>query len=146
VITGRKLYHRLRRVDVHLRINGDRLAFDAPIGAITPDLRESMLAHKTELMAVVAGDYVPAALALVMAVPDAERRNTLAEWFDERVSTSEYCEGLTAGAAQRQAYIDLARRVERMIAMPSAFKVTFQTDSGKGTVDSHSIPRKAHSQ
>ena len=110
--TGRRLYHALRRAGVLLSADGQRLAFDAPAGALTPELRGLMKACKPELLAVVRGDYMRAALALVLDDPDPDRRDALAEWFDERAGVAEHDGDASRGEAERGAYIALCRAVE----------------------------------
>jgi hypothetical protein len=39
-----------------LEVRGDRLHVDAPIGLITPELRDSIARHKPELLAMLAAD------------------------------------------------------------------------------------------
>ena len=40
----------LRRCDVRLSVNGDRLVVNAPTGAITPDLKEELRLHKAKVV------------------------------------------------------------------------------------------------
>ena len=44
---------------VRLTAHGDRLAFDAPSGVVTPDLRGLLKAHKPELLAILAAPVAP---------------------------------------------------------------------------------------
>ncbi len=111
-MTARKLLADLRRAGVVLSANGDRLAFDAPAGVVTPQLREWIKARKGELLAVLNGDYPRAALALLLSIPDPERREALAEALDERVGICQHDGGMGRGEGERQAYIELARAVE----------------------------------
>jgi hypothetical protein len=114
-ITGWMLYHTLRQAGVVLSIEDGCLAFDAPVGAITPELRELMKARKADLLAVVCGDYLSAARELVLSVHDAGRREALVEWFDERAGIGEFDGGRSRSAAERSAYIYLSIVVERGI-------------------------------
>ncbi len=43
----------LRRAGVNLSAKGERLAFDAPAGVVTPELRATLQARKAELLAAV---------------------------------------------------------------------------------------------
>jgi len=52
-MTGTDLYAALRRRGVVLSVERERLAYDAPPGALTPELRAAMRAQKAELMAAV---------------------------------------------------------------------------------------------
>jgi hypothetical protein len=110
--TGRSLYHALRRGDIVLAANGDRLAFDCPVGVMTPERLTEIKARKPELLAVVRGDYLHAALALVLDEPDRCRQEDLAEFFDERAGIGEYDAGMDRYTAERFAYIHLCRAVE----------------------------------
>lgn len=49
----------LRRSDIHIRLDGDRLQCSAPAGALTPELRERLSAQKAELL-----DFLHKAYAL----------------------------------------------------------------------------------
>ena len=111
-VTGQNLYHALRRAGVVLSADGPRPAFDAPAGSLTPALRGLMKDRKSELLAVVRGDYPRAALALVLHDPDPGRRNVSAAWFKERVAVGENDGGMSRGEAERAAYIALCRAVE----------------------------------
>lgn len=110
--TGRKLLADLRRAGVLLSAKREGLTFDAPAGAMTPQLRAAVKAHKPELLAVLAGDYLGAAFALLLTLPDPAQREALAERFDERAGIHQYDGNLSRGEAERQAYIELARAVE----------------------------------
>lgn len=112
VWTGRRLWHALRRAGVVVSVNGDRLGFDAPAGAMTAELRVQMKAHKCELMAVVRGDYLMAAMARLASEPDATRREALTEWFHERAGMCEYDGAMDRDEAERAAYILMCRAME----------------------------------
>jgi len=42
-----------RRLGIRLTVRGDRLAFDAPRDAFTPEMREALVTHKPELLALL---------------------------------------------------------------------------------------------
>jgi hypothetical protein len=48
------LLNKLNAVGVVVSANGDKLAYDSPRGAITPDLLEEVKAHKAEMLAMLA--------------------------------------------------------------------------------------------
>ena len=48
-----KLIEELRSRGVVVEAAGDRLRVDAPKGAVTPELREALAEHKTEVMALI---------------------------------------------------------------------------------------------
>ncbi len=111
-MTLSKLLADLKRAGVVLSIDGGRLLFDAPAGAMTPDLLAAVKARKPELLAVLTGDYLGAAFALLVTIPDPQRREALAEAFDERAGICQHGGGMSRGEAERQAYIEVARLVE----------------------------------
>ena len=120
--TAAKLLTDLRRAGVVLSVNGDRLAFDAPAGAMTPAVVATLKARKPELLAVLSGDYLSAAAALLVTIADPDQRAELAYLFDERAGICQYDGGMSRGEAERIAYRDLARRMDPAadgVALPS---------------------------
>lgn len=110
--TGRRLWAALNHAGVKLSAHAGKLRFDAPAGTMTPELLAMLSACKAELLAIIAGDYLAAALALVASIDTPDERAAMAEWFDERAAIREYDGGMTRPHAQRLAYIDLAAAVE----------------------------------
>ncbi|QBS37116.1 hypothetical protein E1B22_03775 [Thermaerobacter sp. FW80] len=55
-MTAAALLTELRRRGVEVWADGDRLCYRAPRGALTPELREAVRAHKGELLAVLRSD------------------------------------------------------------------------------------------
>jgi hypothetical protein len=47
--------------DILIEAHGDRLKIDAPVGAVTPDLRAALTEHKLAILARLAGSAEPAA-------------------------------------------------------------------------------------
>ena len=111
-LTGRGLFLALLKFGIILTPIGDRLTFNCPDGAMTPNRLEAMKARKVELLAIVRGDYLHAASALLLDEPDTERRTALAEEFDERAGIGQYDAGLDRGTAERSAYVHLCRTIE----------------------------------
>ena len=109
--TARTLLADLRRAGVLLTAKGDRLAFDAPAGVMTADVRAALTTHKPEILAVLRGDYAGAAAALLASLPEPDRQD-LGYHFDERAGIGEFDGGMSRGDAERQAYIELGRAVE----------------------------------
>ena len=103
----------LRRAGVVLRAQSGRLTLDAPVGVITPALAALLKSRKQELLAVLCGDYLSAALALVAGFAGAEERLALAEQFDERAGICQHDGGMSRGEGERVAYRELARAVDR---------------------------------
>jgi hypothetical protein len=108
--TARALFHSCRRAGIKLVADGDGIRFDAPADAVVPV--KELRACKAEILAVLKGDYLTAALALLLRVPDHEQRADLAERFDERAGICEYDGNMSRTEAERQAYIALARVLE----------------------------------
>jgi acyl-CoA hydrolase len=79
---------------------------------MTRDMLATLKARKPELLAVLRGDYLSAAAALVMKIADPDYRAELVYLFDERAAICQYDGGQARCDAERQAYIELARAVE----------------------------------
>lgn len=52
-MTPQALLDELKQLNVKVSLNGDRLRLEAPAGVLTPDLREKIRQHKTELAALL---------------------------------------------------------------------------------------------
>src|SRR5438128_1879071 len=48
-----ELLSQLRDLDIYLWLDGERLRFDAPAGALTPDLRVQLAEHKAQIIALL---------------------------------------------------------------------------------------------
>jgi hypothetical protein len=87
-MTSVELLQTLQGKGVSLAIQGDRLRVDAPVGVLTPEMREVIAAHKTSLMTLMSQRHTePTQLPLVADVPDteleclrAQRDVILAQW------------------------------------------------------------------
>ena len=71
-----ELIKRLQGLDIHLKLDGDRLSVNAPKGAVTPELREELGRRKDEVKAFLAEqvpEYTPemfdAAIARITPQP-----------------------------------------------------------------------------
>jgi hypothetical protein len=109
--TACALFHRCRKAGIALAPDGDGITFDAPSNVQVPvdEIRQV----KPEMLAVLRGNYLEAAAALVSRLPDPRPRQVLASLFDERVRTLRQGGTMSGGEALRQAYVELARTVER---------------------------------
>ena len=88
----------LRARGVLLTVRGDRLAYDAPVGVVTPDLRELLKAHKAALLAILVDSSPPRPIPATegpQTHADAEWRRFLSVrstrpdnrgWYDPAVS------------------------------------------------------------
>ena len=113
-MTALDLLGDMRRRGVVLTAQGDRLAFDAPAGVMTAELRATLAARKAELMAFLAGKFAAAADALLATVDDNEAREALAYAFFERAGIAEFDGGMSRPEAEFAAYLDLAQAVENL--------------------------------
>ena len=108
--TARLLFHQCRRAGIILAADGDGISFDAPPGVAVPV--DELVKCKAELLAVLQGDYLGAAFALLLTIPDPDQREALASLFDERAGICQRNGAMNRADAQRQAYIKLAKLVE----------------------------------
>jgi hypothetical protein len=74
---------------------------------------EEIRRAKAELPAVLSGDYLRAALALVLSIADPDQRTELAYLFDERAGICQFAGNMSRGEAERMAYRELAETVDR---------------------------------
>lgn len=64
------LLSRLRNLNVELWVDGERLRFSAPPGALSPELRAALVEHKADVLAFLRRDQAPTAAAPpVLPVP-----------------------------------------------------------------------------
>ena len=52
-MTAFELLSNLSSKDIEIWADGDRLRYNAPKGALTPDLRKELAAHKSEILALL---------------------------------------------------------------------------------------------
>ena len=55
-MTALELLSNLSSKDIEIWADGDRLRYNAPKGALTPDLREKLADHKSEVLALLRQD------------------------------------------------------------------------------------------
>lgn len=108
-MTGARLRRHCRKAGILLAADGDCITFDAPAGIAVPV--DELRRLKPELLALLEGDYLGAALALLLRLP-ADQQAEMLYLFDERAGICEFDGGMSRGEAERQAYIELARAVE----------------------------------
>ncbi len=58
-MTASSVLNQARRLGIRLFPNGAKLGYDAPPGALTPEFRSALAAHKAELLALVATPKTP---------------------------------------------------------------------------------------
>ncbi len=78
-MTATALLDELRTKGVHLTVEGEHVAVDAPKGVLTDDVRQAIRQHKQELLALV-------------------------EAVEERAAIAEYCGGLPRAEAEALAW------------------------------------------
>ncbi|MGH7176201.1 MAG: hypothetical protein ACREJC_02365, partial [Tepidisphaeraceae bacterium] len=87
----------------------DRLKYDAPLGAITPDVLAAMKAYKPVILAMLRADWYAAAAALLDGIPDPDTRAELRFRFEERAAICQYDGGLIRKEAERIAFEEIQR-------------------------------------
>lgn len=94
-MTALDLLAEARRRDIRLAPRGERLGYDAPPGALTPEFRSALAVHKAELLALLAPGETPSPLAdrwgpsldhdePSIVIPADSWRWTVANWPHER--------------------------------------------------------------
>ncbi len=58
-MTASRVLTQARRLGIRLFPKGAKLGYDAPAGAMTPEVRAALAAHKAELLALMAEEIVP---------------------------------------------------------------------------------------
>jgi len=103
------LYRQCRKAGIILAFAGDDLIVDAPADSDIPtdDLRRC----KAELLALLQGDYLHAAMHLLIRLADPDLQDDLACRFDERVSIC-VADGIDWGEAEKTAYREIAKRID----------------------------------
>ena len=93
-----------------LSARGDRLAYAAPPGVLTKELRAELALRKAEVLTALRKrvDWGAWAAAVVrLATVDQHRRDGLLERFEERAGVLEYEANLLRADAERRALEDL---------------------------------------
>lgn len=72
-IEMQELLQRLKKQSIQLRLEGEQLRVIAPQGAMTPDLRETLVAHKEQLLELLRDDAEQEDFAAL--APDPQRRH-----------------------------------------------------------------------
>jgi tubulysin polyketide synthase-like protein len=79
-MTAEEILAVARTHDIALEVHGDRLVVDAPVGALTPEVRAELVRHKPALVALLARTFVTLKNGLILPLPaitlalDLERR------------------------------------------------------------------------
>lgn len=102
---------------VILTARGDRLRYDAPRGALTPDDKALLVRFKPEILSLLSpppptsADWARKAASLLSTIEDNEQRAGLRFDFEERAGICEFEGGLARDEAERIAYEGLAASV-----------------------------------
>ena len=117
-MTAVALLAQLRRADVLLTADGERLLYDAPARCMTPRARAELVRHKAELLRAVRGPGAAAYAFLLSRVADEGVRDDLAVRFEELAGTLEYDAGLGRDEAEEEACCQLFVELERAAEGP----------------------------
>jgi hypothetical protein len=109
-MTTSELLTSLRDRGVVLTVRNDRLVFDAPVGVMTPELRDLLTEHKAELLLELNGYWKTAASTLLAQVND-DLRDDLLYLFEERAAICEFDGNMSRQDAERMAYEQLVQAV-----------------------------------
>lgn len=115
-MTAAVVYRACRKAGIALAVNGDKIRYQAPADVPVPldDIRRC----KPELLAMLQGDYLLAAKALLEREADPGQWDDLAYRFDERAAVCEFDGNLNRGEAEKVAYCELAGVIEGMASGP----------------------------
>src|SRR6267378_1323804 len=96
-MTAATIYRSCCKNGIFLAADGDTITFDAPGEVAVPV--DQIRSFKAELLAVLNGEYLKAALELVRGVSDQEERHSLTEYFEERAGICQYEGGMSPAEA-----------------------------------------------
>jgi len=99
-----ELIRTLEDSDIHLEVVEDRLRINAPRGALTPELRGVIQAHKPLLITALKRDWDDDAKKVIAALPAESLRPMLAEYFEQTVALILREINCDRQEAQRQAF------------------------------------------
>jgi len=92
-----QLIRQCRDAGIRLQARGDRLHVEAPAGSITPELRQALVDHKADMLALHAIRARLLALAGTMGIPRAVVDELPAEELEATAEQVDLCEGHTDG-------------------------------------------------
>jgi hypothetical protein len=104
------LYKRCKDAGIILAVERGRLTYDAPAHVAVP--KDELRHVKREMIALVLGDYIGAALALTLReTQPGERRHALVHLFDEQLAAA-IADRISYGKACKTAYVAIGKQVE----------------------------------
>jgi len=98
------LLRSLEDQDIRIEAHDGRLRVDAPSGALTPELRQTLTAHKPQLITMLTVDWCAKARNFIATLPDESLRPMLEDYFEETAATLEYEQNRPREEAERNAY------------------------------------------
>ena len=125
-MTPLSIIDRLDRAGVVVAVNGDKLTYDAPAGTMTPDLLYAMRDAKPTLLALLAGNWCGAAIAIIDRLDDPDQRESLRFQFEERAGICERDGGLSRREAEWIACEEIATLVIGSAAIDGPVQVVGQ--------------------
>jgi len=90
--------------DIRIEAYDGRLRVDAPSGALTPELRQTLTDHKPLLISMLTVDWSVKAKSFIASLPDVSLRPMLEDYFEETAATLEYDQNRPREEAERNAY------------------------------------------
>lgn len=90
--------------DIRLEVIDDRLRIDAPKGALTDDLRQTLQMRKPELMDALRRDWASDAQKVIAALPDESVRPMLGEYYEQSVTFIQRETNCEQCEAEKQAF------------------------------------------
>lgn len=109
-MTISELLASLRARGVVLTARNDHLVFDAPVGVMTPELRDLLAERKAELLLELNG-YWKAKASTLLAQIDDDVHDDLLYLFEERAAICEFDGNMSRQNAERMAYEQLVQAV-----------------------------------
>lgn len=103
-MNAESLLNDLAARDIWIGIAGDKLQVSAPKGAMTPELQQILVDHKSELLAGLKRGWAESAKRLIESCPDPEWRTHLTEFFTSGVGVAMKISGLDQDDAERDSF------------------------------------------
>jgi hypothetical protein len=99
-----KLISELEQRDIRLEVINERLRVNAPKGALTARLRQTLQDRKAELLKVLKDDWAADARRVIQAIPQESLRPALLGWYEASVIDAQRANGLTLAEAQKRSF------------------------------------------
>jgi hypothetical protein len=99
-----ELIRQCRAAGIRLQARGDRLHVEAPVSSVTPELRQALIDHKADLLALHAIRARLHALAVCLGIPRAVVEALPVEELEATAKQATLCEGHMAGSGDPLAH------------------------------------------